>query len=793
MKLFPPQEEVLSSGILSDRQHCILNMPTGSGKTFLAEFAIEETLKLCHKVIYVTPLRSLADQQAEIWKNRFSSYSLGVFTGDTAHKASTKNSYGSSALLIMTPERLDACLRNWRSHWTWIPEVSLIVVDEFHLIGQPRRGPRLEGALTRLIRLNPFVKIIALSATVPNTEELSAWLKGNVYSSQWRQIPLEIQVLRFFSAKDKPALMLSAVKRCIDSGGQSLIFCNSRSGVQQITSFFIENGIDAASHHAGLSRDERIHTEERYKNHITQVLVSTSTLEMGLNLPARQVIVYDSYSCSENGFSRLPVWSFIQRAGRAGRPGLDAIGEVILMLPRWEGGAEKYIRGECEPVLSQLTDAKSMNEQILVDVFAGLSRTRAELTDGFLPLTLYKGQHGEANINSAINRLILSDMLIESGSDRRLKVGLLGRLAVKRMIDPETVKMVQTMHRSFERLYLFDLLLIAALSEDCSPVLRANCEEIDSLCDTIAPLPSALMELSTEKLKKKIPGLPDALRVLAAIKMAAICYLLTAGATLEEIADTFDVYTADIRMLQESMIRLLVSISEITSAIDKSQMGEEKGAKERQRTGSTSNLSNRLAVMLQHGLSSELVDLTQLRGVGGKTARVLAAAGYTGIEQISEATPTEISSIKGIGKKLAESISEQAKKLVQTGAWESYSEEHIDSDFTYKHIKSSIDPYRLRRSLELIIRGHEGSVYYVAGGREAHIVRFQDSGYVCDCPDYQKNGGICKHILCVRREKGDTEINKLIRKIKEDRRHSIREALPTLWYSMTAQEGDPIL
>ena len=346
------------------------------------------------------------------------------------------------------------------------------------------------------------------------------------------------------------------------------------------------------------------------------------------------------------------------------------------------------------------------------------------------------------------------------------------------------------MHSSYERLYLFDLLLIAALSEDCSPVLRANYEEIDALCDVVSPIPSVLMDLSIEKLKKKCPTSPDTLRVLAAIKMAAICHLLTTGKSAEEIADIFDIYAADVRVLQESMIRLLMSISAITSAIDKSNMGEEEGAKERQRTGSTFNLANRLATMLQYEISSDLVNLTRLRGVGGKTARLLAAAGYAGIEGLSKATVAEIFSIKGIGKKLAESITEQARKLVQTGSWESYSEEQIDSGIAYRSIKSSIDPYRLRRSLELTIRGHEGSVYYITGGREDHIVCFQEAGYVCDCLDYQKNGGTCKHILCVKRSKGDTEITKLIKKIKEDKNHSIREALPTLWYSMTVKERD---
>ena len=103
----------------------------------------------------------------------------------------------------------------------------------------------------------------------------------------------------------------------------------------------------------------------------------------------------------------------------------------ILLLPKWEGGAEKYIQGECEPVCSQLTEPRAMNEQILVDVFAGFSRTRTELTEGFLPLTFYKKQHAAATINGAINRLILSDMLIESEDETEYRLILdIGKLPV---------------------------------------------------------------------------------------------------------------------------------------------------------------------------------------------------------------------------------------------------------------------------------------------------------------------------------------------------------------------------
>ena len=133
MKLFPPQEEILERGLLENNEHCFLNMATGSGKTFLAEIAIEKVLQSGYKAVYVTPLRALAAQQQERWTKRFQGYQIGVFTGETIQKSSAKASYSKSQILIMTPERLDACMRNWRTHWTWIPDVSLVVIDEYHI------------------------------------------------------------------------------------------------------------------------------------------------------------------------------------------------------------------------------------------------------------------------------------------------------------------------------------------------------------------------------------------------------------------------------------------------------------------------------------------------------------------------------------------------------------------------------------------------------------------------------------------------------------------------------------
>lgn len=793
MNLFPPQQEVIDMGFVNDTNHYFINMATGTGKTHLAELAIDAVLEQGFKAIYITPLRALAQQQQERWKKRYSNYRVGTFTGDAANKVSKNNNYSSSNLLIMTPERFDACLRNWRTHWAWIPDINLIIIDEFHIFNQGYRGARLEGAMTRMIRLNPFARFIALSATMPNSEFLSHWLVGKNYESKWRQINITSSIERFSSAKDKPDIALSHIKECVSKGGQSIVFCNSRSRVQQLTDFLNEHGIATACHHAGLTHETRRKNENGYSSGKYNVMVATSTVEMGLNFPTRQVIIYDSYSYTESGFSPLPVWSYIQRMGRAGRPGLDDSGESILLLPKWSGDGQKYLNEECEEVKSSLCSEHALTEQILIDVFSGFSKTREELEKGFIPLTLYNYEHQGLNINGLINKLVLKDLLIERDNDisrdlsnRTLEVSLLGRMAVKLMFSPETVSLIYKYKEAFSKVFLFDLLLIATMNKDCSPILHASFEELDSICETIQYLPSNILDSKLESLQKRIAETPSSSMFLNAIKMATICFEITQGLSFEELSNKYDVYESDIRLLQESVVRLLTGMAAISSAFDKKELTENDFAIERKRIDSFTSLSNMLSTMLQNGIDSELVALTQIDGVGGKTARKLSEHGYSDIDSLKNVIPDDLSCIPGIGKKLAQSIVKQVKDI--SDEYAVYTESTIEYSGRVKDIKTSIDPYRLRRSLELSVKGKDGGRFCITGGREDHIVRISGGLYSCDCMDYGKHQRDCKHILCAKRAMNDSEICKMAKKIKENRSHTLRETLPSLWYSLESLE-----
>src|SRR2546421_10381908 len=107
--LNPAQEEVQRRGFLDSGFACVLQMPTGSGKTWLAEQAIAAALERGERAIYLTPLRALANELVERWSKRFDGFAVGVFTGDYGQRKAYPVPFERARLLIMTPERLDAC------------------------------------------------------------------------------------------------------------------------------------------------------------------------------------------------------------------------------------------------------------------------------------------------------------------------------------------------------------------------------------------------------------------------------------------------------------------------------------------------------------------------------------------------------------------------------------------------------------------------------------------------------------------------------------------------------------
>jgi len=184
-ELRPAQEKAVASGLLSGKSLLICT-PTASGKTLIAELGATKTiLGRKGKVIYIVPLVALATEKAKEFRRRWGAmFRVALSVGDFDSADPRLADYD---LIICTAEKLDSLLRH---HAPWLSQVSLMVVDEIHLLNDVSRGPTLEIIITLLRQLLPQIQIIGLSATIGNPKELADWLDATLVEDNWRPIPL---------------------------------------------------------------------------------------------------------------------------------------------------------------------------------------------------------------------------------------------------------------------------------------------------------------------------------------------------------------------------------------------------------------------------------------------------------------------------------------------------------------------------------------------------------------------------------------------------------------------------
>jgi len=239
-ELYPPQEEAIQARVLEDK-NLVLATPTASGKTLIAELcSLKHILERNGKVIYLTPLRALANEKFDEFKKYTSirkaggkRVSVGISTGDFDSSDPWLERYD---VIITTNEKADSLLRH---RTKWMEDISLIVADEVHLLNEAKRGPTLEVVLARLMQINPEMQILALSATINNVEEIAAWLKASYVITEWRPVTLKEGVLLHeeIQYKDGDArkiekktrnTTINLVLNTVKTGGQALVFASTR-------------------------------------------------------------------------------------------------------------------------------------------------------------------------------------------------------------------------------------------------------------------------------------------------------------------------------------------------------------------------------------------------------------------------------------------------------------------------------------------------------------------------------------------------------------------------------------
>ncbi|KAI5958246.1 HFM1 [Candida theae] len=379
-------------------KNCVLSSPTGSGKTVVFELAILRANESSdnYKVLYLAPTKALCSERKDDWSKKFAplGITVGMLTGDTSYKEA--ESVRSSKIIISTPEKWDMITRKWSDYKKLCSLIKLLLVDEVHVLKEPR-GATLEVVMTRMKRICECLRILAISATVANAHDIATWLDAEtlVFGEEYRAVKLRKIVYGYkpnnendFSFDNQLNSKLIEVIAKHSMGKPVLIFCATRNSCQ-FTAKFLAGNVGGKSvilklkdrdlanliktgvgyHHAGLTYADRKQIEGAFLNGDLKYLCCTSTLAVGINLPAYLVVVKGTKCWCESTFQEYSETDILQMIGRAGRPQFEDEGVAIIMTNnKLKSKYERLIMGT-EKVESSLH--LNFPENVLAEVAVG--------------------------------------------------------------------------------------------------------------------------------------------------------------------------------------------------------------------------------------------------------------------------------------------------------------------------------------------------------------------------------------------------------------------------------------
>ena len=686
VNLHPPQAEAIPIALRGD--NLVVAIPTASGKSLIGYIpALEMMVSKGKKVLYIVPLKALASEK----KDDFEKFShLGIrahmSTGDLD---SDDKNLSDADVIVATSEKADSMIRHGSE---WMDHVGLVIADEIHMIHDPGRGPTLEVILTKLMRRNRKLQIIALSATMSNAFDLAEWLHAKLVESDWRPIPLKEGVfydgrIKFDDSSSREVEadgeeVWSLVKQAVLDGGQSLVFVNSRRSTEALAvkyskkmselagrtlstaetallegdaettatgrklSSCVKCGI--AFHNAGLTYRQRKYVEDNFRNGQIKCIVATPTLAAGINLPARRVIVRDTTRYETNyGNSPISVMEIKQMCGRAGRPGYDPYGEAVLVAKSeqdYDHLMEDYVQHDTERLTSKLFNEKILRSHVL-GLLATEDADSEETIIDFLKETFFgtvSQLFGIESVVEGIVRSLIDEEMAKSTGDG-VRITSFGKRVSDLYIDPASASILrEAVTKIDDDTELLPILLAAAMTPDVlgmypkkSDMDRLNAIS-DEIWDDLLVHPDDIEDYDIEYMNSDL-------------KVALLIQDWIEEMDEDTITDTMGIGPGDIRSKIDMMDWIIYAMSEIAYMFNPSAIKKIRP----------------LMTRVRYGVKEELIDLVAFRGVGRNRARILFNHGIKSRSDIVAISEAELANIPKIGSVLASKMKEQAGGRVE--------------------------------------------------------------------------------------------------------------------------------
>ncbi len=373
--LLPVQEVAVYRYGLFDGKSQVISSPTSSGKTFVGEMAALKSAFEGKKILYLVPLRALAEEKYRTFRERYAAYGVKVVVATRDRREFDADiEQGNFHLAVLVYEKLSQLLVRYPH---LLRTVALVVVDELQMLGDPERGSGLELTLTKLLASTPRPQLLGLSAVLREANLVAEWLEADLLFQDERPVELRRGVLfngtfRYKTyntgeegeeelvdpGSDDPAeVLLSNVIHLVGKGEQVLIFLKAKQDAVRCALKLAETlplspsskaleqlepleetvlktqlkrcfASGVGFHHADLTQEERELVERHYRNGNIRVIACTTTLAFGVNLPASTVFleaVKWDYDRRTGAALEVPIsWAEHENiSGRAGRLGFQ--------------------------------------------------------------------------------------------------------------------------------------------------------------------------------------------------------------------------------------------------------------------------------------------------------------------------------------------------------------------------------------------------------------------------------------------------------------------------------------